>query len=134
VGADPAVANGTDQSPTAAPTAPPSAPVAQLLVRSDVAARVKLARLADLATELAGILRELSQVPLAVRAQEALMCSVSEPTAPAHLLSVSDVAERLQLSERTVRRLRQRGELPAGIELAGVVRWTPESIEEWIRR
>jgi len=60
------------------------------------------------------------------------MCDVEKPTTPARLMSVRDVALRLSLSERTVRRLRRRGELPAGIEIAGTVRWRPEEIDAWI--
>lgn len=140
VGTDPAAANGTDQSPAAAPTAQPGAPGEPLPVRSGaalppgsaLAAQVKLARLADLLVELAETVRSITQESLAVRAQQALMCDVEKPSTPARLLSVRDVAQRLGLSERTVRRLRRKGELPAGLEIAGVIRWTPESIDAWI--
>jgi len=96
VGTDPATANGADQSPTAAPTAQLGAPGPALPVRSvpgsAIDARGKLARLAEMVTEVGGILRELSQVPLAIRSQEALMCSVNEPAAPARLLTAEDLA------------------------------------------
>jgi predicted DNA-binding transcriptional regulator AlpA len=113
----------------AAPTTQQGAP---LPVRSALAAQVKLARLADVLVEAAGILRELSQESLELRAETRLMSHVETTTTPARLLSVRDVAERLYLSERTVRRLRQRGDLPRGIEVAGTIRWTPESIDAWI--
>jgi len=51
---------------------------------------------------------------------------------PERLLTVRDVAERLSLSDKTVRRLRRRGELPPGIEVAGTIRWRPEEIEKWL--
>ena len=131
-GADPAGVDGAAQSPTAAPTPPHGAPGAMLPVRSALDAQVKLARLATLLGEAAGILHELSEVQLAVHAERALMCDVEKPVTPARLLSVRDVAERLNLSEKTVRRLRRRGVLPAGIEIAGVLRWRPDEIDAWI--
>jgi hypothetical protein len=63
---------------------------------------VAFARLATMFTEAAGILHQLAQVPLAVRAQEALMCSVSEPAAPARLLTAEDLAARLQVDAQEV--------------------------------
>jgi predicted DNA-binding transcriptional regulator AlpA len=93
---------------------------------------VAFARLATLFTEAAGILHQIAQVPLAVRAQEALMCSVKEPAASARLLTAEDLAARLQVDARTIRRWRRAGRIPAGIEIAGVVRWTPESIDAWV--
>lgn len=100
--------------------------------RSALDAQVKLARLADALTELAESVREIARESLDLHAQRALMCDVETSTTPARLLSVRDVAERLNLSERTVRRLRQRGDLPRGIEVAGVVRWRPEEIDRWV--
>ncbi len=102
---------------------------APLPVRSGLDPQVKLARIADLVSEAAQIIRELSEAPLAVARERALMCDVSEPK---KLLSVRDLAQRLGLSERTVRRLRQRGELPRGIEIASVIRWRPEEIDAWL--
>src|SRR5262249_53002915 len=101
---DPAATNGATPEPPA-PTTLPARNAPPLPTRSAVDASATLARLATLLTEAAGIIHELAQVQLAVRAQEALMCSVKEPAAPARLLSVRDVAQRLSLSERTVRRL-----------------------------
>ena len=132
VGTDPASANGASPSPTAAPTAAPVTHGRPLPAGSAIDAQVKLARLADLLGEASGILQELAQVPLAVHAERALMCDVEKPVTPARLLSVRDVAERLNLSEKTVRRLRRRGVLPAGIEIAGVLRWRPDEIDAWI--
>jgi predicted DNA-binding transcriptional regulator AlpA len=125
-GADPAVANGTPQSPTAAPGAP-------LPLRSALAAQVKLARLADALVELAEMVRAIAQESLAVRAQEALMCSVSEPAAPARLLTAEDLAARLQVDARTIRRWRKAGKIPRGIEFGNsVVRWREDEIERWL--
>ncbi len=140
VGTDPAVVDGTDQSPTAAPTGQPSAPSGVLPVRSAtlaeiapvVARHAALARLGNLLSEAAGILHELSQVPLADTRDSRLMSHVETTSKPARLLSVRDVAEHLALSEKTVRRLRRQGVLPHGIEIAGTIRWRPEEIEAWI--
>lgn len=136
-GADPAGVDGADQSPTAAPTVAPSAPVAPLPGRSAaplpsgsaVDVRVALARVADLHAQLAETYRRLSEIPLPLGHERALMCDVEKPDT---LLTVSDVALRLSLSERTVRRLRRKGDLPTGIEVAGTIRWRPEEIERWL--
>jgi len=131
-GASPAANGIATQAAPAAPTTNPSAPGAMLPARSAIAAQVKLARLADLLVEASGILRELSQVQLDDVRDSRLMSHVETTTTPARLLSVRDVAERLALSERTVRRLRRQGVLPAGIEIGGVLRWRPEEIDAWI--
>ncbi len=123
-----APASGTGIIPQPRPT-PPTGALSALPVRSGLDPQVKLARIADLVSEAAQIIRELSEVPLAVPRERALMCDVSEPK---KLLSVRDLAQRLGLSERTVRRLRQRGELPRGIEIASVIRWRPEEIDAWL--
>jgi predicted DNA-binding transcriptional regulator AlpA len=108
-------------------------PITSLPPGSATDVQVKLARLADLFAEASGIVRELSamvgEIRLASHTERALMCDV-QPTKS--LLSVHDVAERLALSERTVRRLRRQGVLPKGIEIGGVIRWRPESIDSWI--
>ena len=49
------------------------------------------------------------------------------------LLSVKDVAKLLKVNERTVRRWRKEGRLPAGKEIAGVIRWNPDEIQDWLR-
>lgn len=90
-----------------------------------------LARIAGLQASLAEAHRELAEVlqnELAVPAERALMSEVK----PERLLTVRDVAERLSLSEKTVRRLRRRGEIPRGIEVGGVIRWRAEEIDAWV--
>jgi predicted DNA-binding transcriptional regulator AlpA len=99
-------------------------------VRSAIAAQVKLARLADLLAELSGIVREVAQESLAVHAERALMCNVNEPT---RLLTAEDLAARLQVDARTIRRWRKTGKFPAGIELGdSVIRWHSEEIDAWL--
>jgi len=92
------------------------------------AVNAALARIADLHDQLGRAHRELSvilQNELAVPRERALMSGVQKP-----LLTVPDVAHILVLSDKTVRRLRQRGELPRGIEIAGEIRWRAEEIEQ----
>jgi excisionase family DNA binding protein len=121
----------TASAPSSSSTAPaPREPNGDsaLRVGSALDLNVKLARLADHLQSAAGILRELSELSLAVPTERALMCPVE--TKP--LLTVRDVAQRLALAERTVRRLRSRGEIPQGLELGGVIRWRSEEIETWL--
>jgi excisionase family DNA binding protein len=102
-------------------------------VRSAIAAQVKLARLADLLAELSGIVREVAQESLAVHAERALMSSVERPTTPARLMTAEDLAARLQVDARTIRRWRKAGKIPAGIEIGNsVVRWPADQIDAWL--
>ncbi len=54
-----------------------------------------------------------------------------------HLLTKKDVCEALQVSERTLDRLRAKG-LVKGFKLGGVVRFHPETVEtaiaKWARK
>jgi len=128
-GRRPADAPAGQHGATGAPLPPRSA--APLPAGSALDAQVKLARLADLFAEASGIVRELSEVQLANAPERALMSSVNA-TAP-KLLTARDVAARVGVDERTVRRWRREGKMPRGIELGeSVVRWTSESIEAWI--
>ncbi len=141
VGADPAAANGADQSPAAPPTVRPSAPVAKLPARSAtlaeidpvVARHAALARLGNLLSEAAGILHELSQVPLDDARDSRDITCVEATSKPARLLTAEDLAARLQVEVRTIRRWRKAGKIPAGIELGdSVLRWPADQIERWL--
>ena len=127
--AAPAPAGPTEPNPA---HGAPGGVLSPLRVRSGVDLNVKLARLADLLVEAGGIVRELSQVQLDDARDSRLMSHVETTTIPARILTVNDVAERLALAPRTVRRMRQRGEIPAGIEIGGVLRWKPEEIDAWL--
>ena len=50
---------------------------------------------------------------------------------PARAMSVGKVAAYLNVNEKTVYRLSQRGELP-GFKIAGTWRFKPSDLEEWI--
>ena len=100
--------------------------------RSDVDLRVKLSRLADLLVEAGGIVRELSQVQLAEVGETRDRTCVEAPPKTAVLLTAEDLAARMQVDSRTIRRWRRRGAIPAGMEIAGVIRWRTEEIDAWI--
>jgi excisionase family DNA binding protein len=58
---------------------------------------------------------------------------VESSVAPRHLLTVAETAERLRVSERTVRRLIDAGLLPAiQLRSRGAVRVNPTELEEWL--
>lgn len=49
------------------------------------------------------------------------------------LLSVKDLGKRLNVSERTIHRLKDAGKLPAPVRVGGwLIRWEPTAIDEWI--
>ena len=50
------------------------------------------------------------------------------------LMTVQEVGRALQLSVRSVWRLRSAGLLPEPVKLGGAVRWNRETIDEWIRQ
>ena len=90
-------------------------------------------RIADLLEQLAEEHRELAgilQNQLDARPDPRLMSSVEARPNP--LLSAREVAVKLGLSERTIRRHRQKGILPPAIEVGGTYRWRAEDIEAWI--
>lgn len=49
------------------------------------------------------------------------------------LITVDQVATMLQVSTRTVWRMRSSGELPAPVRVAGGVRWRHTDVELWIK-
>jgi excisionase family DNA binding protein len=48
------------------------------------------------------------------------------------LLTASDLAERLSVDVRTIRRWRTDGRLPGALEVGGCIRWRREDIDAWI--
>ncbi|HKX46268.1 MAG TPA: helix-turn-helix domain-containing protein [Planctomycetota bacterium] len=108
------------------------------------------ARLAELygalAEEHARLARE-GQVQLAAGPERALMSLVpataTEPVPAApferpdprefeRLLSVRDLAQRLGVDPKTVRRWRRYRVLPEALVVGGVVRWRPAVIDAWL--
>ena len=49
------------------------------------------------------------------------------------LLTVGDLAKRLQISRRQVYRLDKSGSLPASLKIGQCVRWDPEEIARWLK-
>ena len=96
-----------------------------LPMRSDLDLCGKLAALHE---EIARIYRELGEVQLAAPRGQALM----DGMVPGRLLSVGDLAELLQIDPKTVRRWREAGKLPPGIEIGGIVRWRSENVDAWL--
>ncbi len=48
------------------------------------------------------------------------------------LLSATNLADLLQVSKRTLWRLRSAGKLPRPVQLGGSVRWNADEIRQWI--
>ncbi|QDU45189.1 Helix-turn-helix domain protein [Symmachiella dynata] len=48
------------------------------------------------------------------------------------LLTVEQVAQLLQVSPRSVWRLRSAGDLPKPVKIGGAVRWIGEELRHWI--
>ena len=51
---------------------------------------------------------------------------------PSALLTVKEVAEMLGLSERTVYRLSDAGNMPSPVKLGAAVRWRVKELDSWI--
>lgn len=63
---------------------------------------------------------------------DAVTSAPNQPSPETELLSVDDLAARLQVAPRTVRRWCGEGKLPAAIEFGGLLRWRRDAVEEWI--
>lgn len=94
---------------------------------------------ASLLSEAAEISAQIAEIQVAASAGIGVMGDVTQLSpdnpalaASAPVLTVADVARRLQVAQRTVRRWRQSGELPAAIEVSGIIRWRAEVIEDWV--
>ncbi len=62
------------------------------------------------------------------------MDAITDPSVnQGQLLTIQQVAKRLNVSIRTVQRLRRKEALPQPMQLGGSVRWNPETIETWIK-
>ena len=48
------------------------------------------------------------------------------------LITATELAELLQVSKRTLWRLRSAGHLPQAVRLGGTVRWRLDEIRKWI--
>jgi excisionase family DNA binding protein len=52
--------------------------------------------------------------------------------APSLLLSAKTLAKRLEVSVRTLWRLRSSGKLPEPVRIGGVIRWRTADIDAWV--
>ena len=57
---------------------------------------------------------------------------IARERAAVTLVSASELAELLQVSTRTLWRLRSNGKLIAPIKLGGSTRWRLEEVQQWI--
>lgn len=101
-------------------------------IRSDVDVGVMLVRADELHAELGDVLRRIvAEVQLDSASDSSLMGAV-----PAYegtrLMTVHDVARRLSVGDKTLRRWRSEGRLPKALEVGGVLRWRAEDIDAWI--
>ena len=48
------------------------------------------------------------------------------------LIDVKDLAKRLKLSDRSIRRMVDDGRIPAPLRLGSTVRWSTKTISDWI--
>ena len=95
-----------------------------------------LARLSALHAEMAQVCAELGEIQLDESTQSSLMDCPDELDVSGHvrtdLMNVRDVAKRMGVSPRTIRRWRGAGALPPCVHLGSVVRWRPADIEAWL--
>ncbi len=140
VAPDPAAGGHGVQPLPASPTAASVAPGGPLPRRSGAGSTAdaqvqRWARIADLHEQLAEAYRGLArdaEIQLAACQEPGLMSSMETAQARPRLLRVQDLAERLQVDERTIRRMRARGELPPAIDLHSVLRWDEATVDAWL--
>ncbi len=86
----------------------------------------RLARLHGDLSRCYGDIAEQERNRVAAGAQQSDITNVK-------LLTVSDLAGRFSVTQKTVRRWRREGRLPAAIEIGGVIRWEPGVVEQWLK-
>lgn len=59
--------------------------------------------------------------------------SGDERSASTLLLTADSLARQLQISKRSLQRLRSAGKLPKPVSLGGSVRWVAEEIVQWVK-
>ena len=96
----------------------------------------QLAQVAELLAEAAQKCSRIAEDQLASQPDQSVMGDVQSALdqfpGQARLLTVRDLSEVLGVDRRTIRRWRQRGELPPAFEAGGVIRWRQEVIEAWV--
>ena len=143
----PLLANGRFRAEEASPAGPAREGATGGHGARDVASHARLAELYGALAEEHARLAGQGQVQLAAGAERALMSLVPAtatealPAAPfdppdprefERLLSVQDLADRLGVDPKTVRRWRRDRVLPEALVVGGVVRWRPAMIDAWL--
>ena len=65
---------------------------------------------------------------------DAKRISASKPAMTCELITANQLADLLNISERTLYRLKSTGVLPQAISLGGSVRWRLTDIRDWIAK
>ncbi len=65
---------------------------------------------------------------------DAKRTSASKPAMPCELITANQLADLLNISERTLYRLKSTGVIPKPISLGGSVRWRLTEIRTWIEQ
>ncbi len=95
----------------------------------------KLVSIGEHLREVGVLLLDLAEEVLAVLAvtpEQSVHARVEARVEESPLIGIKEIAERVGVSEKTVRRMRERGDLPPAIDLGSVIRWRPEVIEQWL--
>jgi predicted DNA-binding transcriptional regulator AlpA len=80
-------------------------------------------------------LREDLRSALATLVQQSKCPTVdTTTTTPEPLLTITDVCKLLQVSARTLQRLRHLDEVPEPIELGGTLRWLRKDFDRWLEK
>jgi excisionase family DNA binding protein len=57
---------------------------------------------------------------------------MSDQSSEAVLLTAAQLAAKLNISQRTLWRLRSAGKVPQPLRLGGIVRWHVDDVEAWL--
>jgi len=63
-----------------------------------------------------------------------MIARMSEPSDPERLLTAQQVAEHLQISDRTFEHMVSSGNAPPFIRIGRLRRWRPLDLSKWIRK
>ena len=84
---------------------------------------------------LADLLIEATQIIQLIQLDVSLDLPLMEPVSArsqGSMLTVRDLAKRLQVNKKTVRRWEASGRLPRAFAIGGVIRWRSEDIDGWL--
>jgi prophage regulatory protein len=75
---------------------------------------------------------EVAQSLISVKANTAMNTLIDSVQPDAALLTAEQLAATLQVSKRTLWRMRSAGQMPRPIRIGGVVRWRRDEVAAWI--